>query len=147
MAEYRLATAFTPNALLNPELASPIVTVDSERPVGVMQRSRNARRMLYYALHNDGPSGTFAGCFYQVPLPITAFTDSLKGDHAWVIPVDELAGRPDNGRLSTFTIPTMEREHLDVDDPIEQSALTRSHQSLAAWARRALDNAEPIAIK
>lgn len=147
MAEYRIATALNPENCTNPTIASPIVITLESDPVGILQRSRNARRMIYYALRDEAISHTSQGCVYQLPIPFTAFTELLKSDNAWTMPVEQLGDSAENGRLSVFTIPTFERQKLAVDDPIEEPALQRSHQSLAAWARVTLDDAEPISLK
>ena len=147
MAEHRLVDALRPDTLRNPTVDSAVIVTESGSPVGIMPHSRNARRMLYYALHDDEASRTHAGCFYQIPLSTARFTEALKTDRAWTMPVHEIAGRPDDGRLSIFTMPTFERRKLAVDDAVERPGLERSHQSLAAWACRALDTAQPIAIK
>lgn len=145
-AEYMIASTMMPDMLQQESFASPIVITEEANPVGVLQRSRNARRMVYYALQESGlPAST--GCIYQVPLAITSFSSRLPSTSPWQMAASELEGHIDSGRLSIFTMPSVDRRQLDYDDNIEKPGLHRSHQALVARARALMDFARPISVK
>lgn len=147
MAEYRLATGLLPENFMNPNIASPVVVMETKDPVGILQRSRNARRMIYYALRNSIALPTEPGCVYTVPLPFTAFTEPLKSEQPWHMPSYYLVDLIDTGRLSAFTVPVLERKNLVAEDDIETPGLRRSHQALIAHAGAAFAYAAPIGVK
>lgn len=147
MAEYRIATGLLPENFTDASVASPIVVMEVNDAVGIVQRSRNARRMIYYALRDSVVLPSAEKCVYTLPLPYTAFTEPLKADHPWHMPSYYLVDLLDTGRLSAFTIPVLERHKLSVNNPIETSGLQRTHEALLGQASAAFAYAAPLGVK